>query len=279
MTLPRVAVIISNYNYGEYVLDAIDSALKQDYEGDLRVYVLDDGSSDGSYEKLLTYAGENVSSITDKYEIDEPYYKGPIELFQCSDLNLWCYRIDNSGASTARNVAIWEAWNWADCFAILDADDMYEESKVRKHVEAITKYDEVGVVYSDYVIHKTHYGRIDYKKYEYKYPYSLKELHHQCIVHSAGLIKKQYLQKVLLDNKEFYDSNLHGPASKGFIGCTEDYDLWLRLANVCIINHIAEPLSFVRETGQNQSMKMNGNIFNENMQKIKRRDEQIYAKN
>lgn len=279
MTLPRVAVIISNYNYGDYVLDAVDSALKQDYEGDLRVYVLDDGSSDGSYEKLLTYAGENISSTPDKHEIDEPYYKGPIEFFECSDLNLWCYRIDNSGASTARNVIIWEAWNWADCFAILDADDMYEESKVRKHVEAITKYDEVGVVYSDYIIHKTHYGNIDYKKYEYKYPYSTKELHQHCIVHSAGLIKKEYLETVMLENKEFYDSTLHGPASKGFIGCTEDYDLWLRLADVCMINHIAEPLSFVRETGQNQSMKMNRNIFINNMEKIKSRNEQIHTKN
>ena len=56
MELPNVAVVISNYNYGDYVLDAIDSALKQDYEGEVRVYVVDDGSSDGSYEKLLTYA-------------------------------------------------------------------------------------------------------------------------------------------------------------------------------------------------------------------------------
>ena len=52
MELPNVAVVISNYNYGDYVLDAIDSALKQDYEGEVRVYVVDDGSSDGSYEKV-----------------------------------------------------------------------------------------------------------------------------------------------------------------------------------------------------------------------------------
>ena len=44
-------------------------------------------------------------------------------------------------------------------------------------------------------------------------------------------------------------------------------------------NHIAEPLSFVRETGQNQSMKMNQNIFIDNMQRIKGRDEQIYTEN
>ena len=279
MQLPKVAVIISNYNYGDYVLDAIDSALKQDYEGQIRVYALDDGSSDGSWDKIRTYCAEDISNITDQHEIDEPYYKGSMESFQCNDLGLWCYRINNSGASTARNVAIWEAWNWADYFAILDADDMYDSSKIRKHVDVLMKHDEVGVAYSDYIIHKAHYGSVDYKKYEYKYPYSIKELHRQCIVHSAGLIKKRHLERVIIENKEFYDSTLHGPASKGFIGCTEDYDLWIRLADVCMINHIPEPLSFVRETGQNQSMKMNQNIFIDNMQRIKSRNEQIHTKN
>ncbi len=263
MSLPNVAVIITNYNYGDYVLDAISSALEQDYEGRMRIYVIDDGSSDGSWEKLIGYASEDISSTIDAHEIEEPYYSGTMELFQCSDLNLWCYRIENSGASTARNVAIWEAWEWADCFAILDADDLYHPSKVSKQVEKLVEHDEIGVTYSDYIIHKS-YTYNDYEKYEYKYPYSKFELEKQCIVHSAGIIKKNYLSKIILDNQEFYDSNLHGPGSQEFIGCTEDYDLWLRLSNVCMMSHVAEPLSYVRETGLNQSMKMTTEIFKEN---------------
>jgi glycosyltransferase involved in cell wall biosynthesis len=278
MSLPNVAVIISNYNYGDYVLDAVSSALEQDYEGQFRIYVVDDGSSDGSYEKLLAYAGEDVSSITDTHQVTEPYYNGKMKLFQCSDLNLWCYSIENSGASTARNVAIWEAWQWADCFAILDADDLYHPSKVSKQVEKLIEYDEIGVTYSDYIIHKS-YTYNDYEKYEYKYPYSKFELEKQCIVHSAGIIKKKYLSKILLDNKEFYDSNLHGPGSQEFIGCTEDYDLWVRLSGVCMMSHVAEPLSYVRETGLNQSMKMTSDIFQDNANKIRIRNEQIYSKN
>jgi glycosyltransferase involved in cell wall biosynthesis len=193
-------------------------------------------------------------------------------------MNLWCYHIENSGASTARNVAIWEAWEWADVFAILDADDLYHPSKVSKQVQKLIEHDEVGVTYSDYIIHKT-YGYNDYQKYEYKYPYSKFELERQCIVHSAGLIKKRCLSKILLDNKEIYDSNLHGPGSQGFIGCIEDYDLWLRLSNVCMISHIAEPLSYVRETGLNQSMKMTPEIFQQNADKIRKRNEQIHSKN
>ena len=278
MNLPNVAVIITNYNYGDYVLDAIASALEQDYKGQLRVYVVDDGSSDGSYDKLLNYASEDISSITDTHPVSEAYYTGDMKLFQCSDLGLWCYHITNSGASTARNVAIWEAWNWADVFAILDADDLYHPSKVSKQVEKLMEHEEIGVTYSDYVIHKS-YGYNDYETYEYKYPYSKFELERQCIVHSAGLIKKSCLSKVMLENREFYDSDLHGPGSQGFIGCTEDYDLWLRLSNVCMISHLPEPLSYVRETGLNQSMKMTAEIFQNNAEKIRKRNEQIYSKN
>ena len=49
---PNVAIIISNYNYSAYILDAIQSALEQTYDGNLQVYTLDDGSSDDSWDKI-----------------------------------------------------------------------------------------------------------------------------------------------------------------------------------------------------------------------------------
>jgi hypothetical protein len=90
------------------------------------------------------------------------------------------------------------------------------------------------------------------------------------MVHSNALIKKEYLEMVRLPNGEFYDSKLHGPASQGFIGCTEDYDLWLRLSNVCVITHVPECLAIANIHGNNQSSKMTPEIFNENA-KIMRR--------
>ena len=259
--LPKVAVIISNYNYGKYVLDAIDSALAQDYKGDLRVYVVDDGSSDNSWEKLIHLTQERGAE-----NVAEPYYSGPVEFRQAD--SLYVYRINNSGASTARNLAIWMAWDWADAFAILDADDLYYPNKVSVLTDKILSYPQIGVTYADYDIHRT-YNNSNYTKREYKYPYCKRELQRQCIVHSGALIKKGALLATLLPEKnEFYDSRLHGPGSKEFIGCTEDYDLWLRLSEVCMMAHIPQSLSLVRETGQNQSLKMTQNIFNQNMEAI-----------
>ena len=143
---PNVAIIISNYNYGPYVIEAIESAINQTYAGPLRVYVLDDGSSDDSWEKIsaITEGGWGVE------ELDTKYYKGPIERRQGVNVasmtpkdNLYAYKINNSGASTARNVAMWEAWEWSDIFGILDADDLYKPNKVEILVESIEPSNEI----------------------------------------------------------------------------------------------------------------------------------------
>lgn len=271
--MTKVAIIISNYNYGEYVLHAIDSAMSQTYENDIRVYVVDDGSSDGSWEKICSITDDGTTQT-----LEELYYNGSIESRQRDEL--YAYKINNSGASTARNVAIWKAWEWADVFGILDADDECHDNKIDVLLPFLMEYPEIGVVYADYEIHKT-YSNNNYTKHEYKYPYSKSELDQRCIVHSGALIKKEYLAKILIEqSNEFYDSNLHGPGSKPFIGCTEDYDLWLRLSQFCTMTHIPMALTFVRETGDNQSFKMTDSLFRTNMQKILVKNEpQIYTKN
>jgi hypothetical protein len=127
----------------------------------------------------------------------------------------------------------------------------------------------VGVVYADYLIKKIT-PNYTYDKIELKEPYSRENLLQRCIVHSGSLIKKSFLAKVVLPNGEFFDSKLHGPLSKGFIGCTEDYDMWLRLSKHCMFVHVPEVLSLVRETGQNQSFRMTGEIFAKNAEIMKR---------
>ena len=242
--LPKVAIICANYNYGRYIIQGMESALNQTYGGPLQLYVVDDGSSDDSWLKISQFAKDK----------DNVYVK----------------RIENSGASVARNTAMEMCWEWADIIGVLDADDEYKPTKVEKFVNKLLKYPEIGAVYADYDIHKS-YGHKSYVKEEFKHSYSRNVLLDRCIVHSNSLIKKQYLEAIRLPNGEIFDSRLHGPASKGFIGCTEDYDLWIRLSKICIISHIPESLSVVNESGQNQSMKMTAHVFNQNAQILRSR--------
>jgi glycosyltransferase involved in cell wall biosynthesis len=249
---PKVAIIITNYNYGKYIIAAVDSILSQTYRGEIRVYVVDDGSSDNSWD-LLSEVTDPVESLA---HTDRPYYSGPMDVRQRN--TIYAYKINNSGASTGRNVALHEAWEWADIFGILDSDDAYYPEKVEKLVEKLMEYPEVGVAYADYENVNPMFS-----KREFKTSYSAQTLMRRCIVHSNSLIKKEYLEQVILPNGEIFDSRLHGPGSQAFIGCTEDYDLWIRLSKVCVMTHVPECLAIANITGQNQSSKMTAEIFNE----------------
>ena len=237
--LPKVAIICANYNYGDYIIPAIESIANQTYKGPIRLYVVDDGSSDDSWSKLSSWKA--IKSKETK--LDDVQFE----------------RISNSGASVARNTAIEMCWDWADMIGILDADDAYFPNKVEKLVAKLVEHEQVGVAYADYENVYPHYT-----KREFKPSYSKIGLQQRCMVHSNALIKKKYLEMVRLPNGEIYKSELHGPASQEFIGCTEDYDLWLRLSAVCLITHIPECLAIANQHGRNQSMKMTTEIFKEN---------------
>ena len=67
--LPPVTVLIPVYNLEDYVSDAITCAVCQDYSGELRIIVLDDGSTDQTlvqakqaasrYSNILVYSQPN----------------------------------------------------------------------------------------------------------------------------------------------------------------------------------------------------------------------------
>lgn len=248
--MTNVSIIIANYNYGDMVTDAIKSALDQTVH--CHVGIINDGSIDDSHNIISNYL----------YSLKQATFIKP-DLIK--NTNFTYVNSDNQGASAARNTLIKYLWDQSDFFAILDADDIYYPNKVERLLQEM-KDPNIGVVYSDYDV-------MDHNKIkrEYKEPYDKAILLQRCIVHSGALIRKSFLEKVLLDNGDAYDIKLHGPLSKGFIGCTEDYDLWLRLSNVCIMKHVAESLSLVRMTGRNQSLKMTQEIFNQNAKILQQR--------
>jgi N-acetylglucosaminyldiphosphoundecaprenol N-acetyl-beta-D-mannosaminyltransferase len=113
--LPLVSILISNYNYGPYVGEAIESALHQSYTN-LEVIVCDDGSTDDSREVLA------------RYRSLEPRIKT-------------IYRT-NGGQSSALNAAFRESAGEILC--LLDADDVFLPDKVRSVVEAFRSTSSSG---------------------------------------------------------------------------------------------------------------------------------------
>ena len=51
---PLVTVYITNYNYGKYIREAIESVLNQSYKK-IELIIIDDGSKDNSKEIINNY--------------------------------------------------------------------------------------------------------------------------------------------------------------------------------------------------------------------------------
>ena len=256
--LPLVTVVIANYNYGQYIETAIGSALNQDYPGPLQICVVDDGSTDDSWEKIQNIVGTDTTK-KDDLEIAEKVIVRPDDY----EVRVIAIKRPNGGASAARNTAINHTWEETHAFAILDADDEYYPNKVSRMVQKLLEDPaKIGVVYEDYDIHDLNTGKI---VREYKQPYSKDVLMGECIVHSNALINKLAFAAT---NEEtgFYDVNLHGPATGEFIGCSEDYDLWLRISEQFMIVHIPESLAKATITGYNQTTNVTSEIFYNNFE-------------
>src|SRR5437879_1128259 len=59
MKAPFFTVLIDTYNYGEFIEEAVSSALAQDFSPEEReILVVDDGSTDDTRQRLQKYKGE-----------------------------------------------------------------------------------------------------------------------------------------------------------------------------------------------------------------------------
>jgi len=113
---PLVSILISNYNYGAYLVDAIESALQQTYDK-LEVVICDDGSTDGSPCIL-----ERYRSLDRRIRV----------VYQA-----------NGGQSLALNTAFHKSTG--DIICLLDADDVFMPDKVRRVVEAFGAAPDAGL--------------------------------------------------------------------------------------------------------------------------------------
>ena len=98
----KVSVIIPNYNYAQYVGQAIESVLDQTYKN-IEIIVVNNGSTDNSLEVLKRY-GNRI------YLVDQ----------------------ENLGQSGARKSGL--AKSTGDLIAFLDADDIWEPTKIEKQL-------------------------------------------------------------------------------------------------------------------------------------------------
>src|SRR3954452_11903048 len=69
------SIIIDNFNYGRFLREAIESALRQAY-APLEVIVVDDGSTDGSREIIASYGDRIIPVLKENGGQASPFNPG-----------------------------------------------------------------------------------------------------------------------------------------------------------------------------------------------------------
>ncbi|MGG6293240.1 glycosyltransferase family 2 protein [Leptolyngbya sp. AN02str] len=115
--MPKVSVIIPAYNAMAYLPETVESVLHQTLQ-DFEILIVNDGSRDRIEEWATTLTDPRIKLITQA----------------------------NAGVSVARNTGIAAAQG--DYIAFLDADDLWEPTKLEKQAKRLDEQPEVGLVYT-----------------------------------------------------------------------------------------------------------------------------------
>ena len=90
--MPKVSVLLTSYNHGNYIGESIQSILDQTYK-DFELVILDDASTDNSVEVIKSFKDKRIKTIFRKKnlcraickEIIEPLQGEYIAIAHCDD--------------------------------------------------------------------------------------------------------------------------------------------------------------------------------------------------
>jgi glycosyltransferase involved in cell wall biosynthesis len=209
--MSSVSVCITCYNESDFVDDAIQSVLHQTAADCIKeIIVVDDGSTDGSREKIqqLVKKAASITLVTQ----------------------------ENCGVSAARNRAMRKATG--DLIAFLDGDDVWAPSKIEGQLAAFGDPG-VSLVYSDYVAFRDKHLKdgmlVCVRRLSGRGPALVKDYYvkNAPIMPSTAVIRRKVLERI-------------GGFDEGFrIG--QDTDYWMRILLAGFgIRHTRGGLTFKR---------------------------------
>lgn len=218
MASPLVSIIMPVYNAGVFLCDAIDSMLQQTYSN-WELILIDDGSTDDSWEILLRYGQKDAR----------------IKLYQNET---------NQGVAKSLNKAL-ELVS-GDFVARMDADDISHPQRLERQVEFLQEHPEIDLISADTITFKTHKPDIlPIVQLNLRYPPAIaKTLLVMTNVFSHPTVMARMTER--MRPLFYYDEAFE---------LAEDYHLWIRLAMGGFqLATVKEALVFYRLTGKNVSV-------------------------
>lgn len=207
--MPKVSVIIPAYNSMPCLVETIDCVLQQTFT-DFEVIVIDDGSSDNTATWVKQVSDRRVKLISQA----------------------------NQGASGARNTGIAHASG--EYLAFLDADDLWQPTKLEKQVRCLEQNPAVGLVYTWVAIVDRQgklTGRVFASEAQGNVWYAIAE-RNIIWCGSSPMVRRQCLDVGLFDCD---------------LPTLEDWEMWIRIAAKYPFAVLKEPLTYYRQLSNSLS--------------------------
>ncbi len=115
---PKVTVLLTSYNHSQFIEDSINSVLNQTYP-DFELIILDDHSTDSSWEIIQTYSDNRIRAIRNERNLGNCYIKDAIKDFSLCDF-----------------------------IAIHHSDDIWEPTKLEKQINSFKNHPECAALFS-----------------------------------------------------------------------------------------------------------------------------------
>lgn len=116
--MPKVSILLTSYNHADYIGESIDSILNQTFK-DFELYIIDDCSTDNSWEVIKKYKDKRIISVRHKSNMGGSIFPEVIEKLK------------------------------GEYFAIAHCDDKWELDKLEKQVKFLDKNKEYAACFTD----------------------------------------------------------------------------------------------------------------------------------
>lgn len=214
---PGVSVIIPTYNRAQLLRKAILSVLEQTCK-DFEIIIVDDASTDKTREVVKEFDDKRIRYI---------------------------YHDKNQGGAAARNTGIKAAKG--EYIAFLDSDDEWLPHKLKKQIKILEKYEDISVVYSNFVV-------IDGSDKFINLGFNQNQFPSGYIFRDVLLWKSAcgYLQTMLVRKDCFEEIGYFDPE----FAMAHDRDMAVRLAKRYKMYGMSEPLARVRQHNLTQRVRL-----------------------
>ena len=200
---PVVSIVISCFNHGQYLADAVQSVLRQTYS-DVQVIVVDDGSTDETAEVSRAF-GSAITYVRQK----------------------------NRGLSAARNAGIKIAKG--SFIGLLDADDCFYPIKVEKQLKLLLENPQLGLVYCGWALVRDG----DFVVLKTEIPNDKHNFVDELLTHSVFHVLCPLLRREVVELTGFFDENLTSCEDRDYwlraardgvgVGCVAEPLAWVRV--------------------------------------------------